>query len=155
MSDGKTHRRVNILTGFVLVGGSILINMPLDVTVANLAGCAAGTWITPDYDLNAALPASFLTKVPGLRILWGTIWRPYQLLIKHRSFWSHFPFVGTSGRILYLSFWIFGIMWITWQLGFDTDPARVVSLILENQAFFFAMYLAWCAQDITHFILDV
>jgi uncharacterized metal-binding protein len=40
---------------------------------------------------------------------WGMlrwIWIPYQRGMRHRSFWSHGPVVGTAVRILYLSAWL-------------------------------------------------
>lgn len=155
MSDGKTHRRVNILTGGAIIGGSILINAPLPVTVAAIAGSVAGTIISPDMDLNAALPASFMTKIPGVRIIWGTIWRPYQLIFKHRSFWSHFPIVGTTGRVLYLMLWLLGTVWILSAFGFDKTPEDVLLFILDNGDFFAAMFFVMCIEDFTHFVLDL
>lgn len=155
MSDGKTHRRVNILTGGAIIGGSILINAPLPVTVAAIAGSVAGTIISPDMDLNAALPASFMTKIPGVRIVWGTVWRPYQLIFKHRSFWSHFPIVGTTGRVLYLMLWLLGTVWILSAFGFDKTPEDVLLFILDNGDFFAVMFLVWCIEDFTHFVLDI
>lgn len=155
MSDGKTHRRVNILTGGAIIGGSILMNMPLPVTVAAMAGSVAGTIISPDMDLNAALPASFMTRIPGVRIVWGTVWRPYQLIFKHRSFWSHFPIVGTTGRVLYLMLWLLGTVWILSAFGFDKTPEDVLLFILDNGDFFAVMFLVWCIEDFTHFVLDI
>ena len=155
MSDGKTHRRVNILTGGAIIGGLILINAPLPVTVAAIAGSVAGTITSPDMDLNAALPASFMTKIPGVRIIWGTIWRPYQLIFKHRSFWSHFPIVGTTGRVLYLMLWLLGTVWILSAFGFDKTPEDILLFILDNGDFFAVMFLVWCVLDFTHFVLDI
>jgi len=155
VSDGKTHRRVNIITGGAIVGGSILINAPLPVTVAAIAGSVAGTIISPDMDLNAALPASFMTKIPGVRIVWGTVWRPYQLIFKHRSFWSHFPIVGTTGRVLYLMLWLLGTVWILSAFGFDKTPEDMLLFILDNGDFFAVMFLVWCVLDFTHFVLDI
>ena len=155
MSSGKVHKRANIITGACVVGGSILFGMPSVVVAGSIAGSVAGTVISPDFDLNAALPASFMTKIPGVRVVWGTFWRPYQLIFKHRSFWSHFPFVGTTGRILYIAFGVWFWSWILWQLGFDISPELIYNWIIQNADFWIVVYFVWCAQDIIHWILDL
>ncbi len=40
---------------------------------------------------------------------WGWlrwIWLPYRKMMRHRSFWSHGPVVGTLLRLLYLAVWL-------------------------------------------------
>lgn len=40
---------------------------------------------------------------------WGWlrwIWLPYRKMMRHRSFWSHGPVVGTVLRLLYLAIWL-------------------------------------------------
>jgi uncharacterized metal-binding protein len=155
MSSGKVHKRANIAFGVIAVGGSILLGTPSVVVAGAIAGGVAGTVITCDYDLNAALPASFMTKIPGVRILWGTFWRPYQLLFKHRSFWSHTPFVGTSGRVIYILLWLWFWSWILWQMGFDISPEVVYSWFVQNIDFWIITFVIWCGQDIVHWILDL
>ena len=155
MSSGKVHKRANIITGACVVGGSILFGMPSVVVAGSIAGSVAGTVISPDFDLNAALPASFMTKIPGVRVVWGTFWRPYQLIFKHRSFWSHTPFVGTTGRILYIAFGVWFWSWILWQLGFDISPELIYNWIIQNADFWIVVYFVWCFQDIAHWVLDI
>lgn len=155
MSDGRTHRRANIIFGAIATGSSIIGGLPLPVSAAVFAGSVAGTIVTCDMDVNAALPASFMTKIPVVRRIWKFIWRPYQLLVKHRSFWSHFPFVGTTGRVLYLMTWLLGTIWILNIFGFATTPEDVVLFILDNTEFFGVMFFVWCIQDFIHFVLDI
>jgi len=155
MSSGKIHKRANIAFGVCAVSTSIILGMPSVVVAGALAGSVAGTITSPDMDLNAALPSSFMTKIPGVRIIWGTIWRPYQLIFKHRSFWSHFPIVGTTGRVLYLMLWLLGTVWILSAFGFDKTPEDMLLFILDNGDFFAVMFLVWCIEDFTHFVLDI
>jgi uncharacterized metal-binding protein len=155
LSSGKIHKRANIAFGVGVVGTSILFGMPSVVIAGTIAGSVAGTTVTCDYDLNAALPASFMTRIPGVRVLWGTFWRPYQLMFKHRSFWSHTPFVGTTGRVLYIALWIWFWSWIFWQLGFDISPEGVLNWFKLNVDFWIVTFLVWCCQDIVHWILDL
>lgn len=155
MSSGKIHKRANIAAGATIVGASIIFGMPSVVVAGSIAGSVAGTVVTSDYDLNAALPVSFMTRIPGVRLLWGMFWRPYQLMFKHRSFWSHFPFVGTTGRILYIAFWLWFWCWVFWQLGFDTQPEKVYYWFVQNGDFWIVTYFVLCLQDIVHWILDL
>lgn len=154
MSSGKIHKKYNnvftvVATGGALIGGGFELAFPIFI------GCIAGTVCTPDMDVDANLPSSFLTKLPVIRIIWKGIWKPYQKMMKHRSFWSHFPFVGTTGRILYLGFWIMFFVWILYTLGFAISPEGVLLFILDNEVFFVVVYLFWCAQDFIHWVLDL
>lgn len=154
MSSGKVHKKYNNIFTAVATGGALVFG-GLDAALPVFVGCVAGAEITPDFDLNAALPASLLTRIPIVKNVWGGIWKPYQKMMKHRSFWSHFPFVGTTGRILYLGFWIMFFVWILYTLGFAISPEGVLLFILDNEVFFVVVYLFWCAQDFIHWVLDL
>lgn len=46
---------------------------------------------------------------------WGWfrwIWLPYRKLMRHRSFWSHGPIVGTVLRLAYLGVWLSAVAWV-------------------------------------------
>lgn len=40
---------------------------------------------------------------PPLERLWKMYWYPYARLFAHRSFWTHFPIIGTLVRVIYLA----------------------------------------------------
>lgn len=142
------------MAGVAMTGGALVFS-GFEAALPVFVGSVMGTICTPDMDLNAALPVSFMTKIPGVRLVWGTVWRPYQLLFKHRSFFTHFPFVGTTGRALYLLLWILGLFWILGAAGLDIGPEDVLLYLTDNRTFWIVAFGAWCVQDIVHFILDI
>lgn len=135
------------MTGGALVFGSFEAALPVFV------GSVIGTIVTPDYDLNANLPHSILTDIPIFGRLWKGMWRPYQEIVGHRSFFSHFPVVGTGGRALYMGAWISLFVWIFSSLGYGPD-VRAFWDSWDKQ-FWTAVFIIWCAQDIVHFLLDL
>jgi uncharacterized metal-binding protein len=109
MSDGRTHTRATLIaTGVVGVAGTAAVVAgylgPADATAIAL-GCLAGTVLTPDLDVDGGCIAFHNMRwafgyVVGA--IWRTIWWPYAVLVRHRSFISHFPVIGTLGRVAYL-----------------------------------------------------
>jgi uncharacterized metal-binding protein len=71
------------------------------------------------------------------------LWYPYARLCKHRSVISHFPFIGTAGRLLYLAIVPLALVYfLKWQ------PPKVPLTPL---------YLAiggLAASDILHWAMD-
>jgi uncharacterized metal-binding protein len=72
------------------------------------------------------------------------LWYPYARLCKHRSVISHFPFIGTAGRLLYMAiFPAIAIYFFKWQPPqFPRTPALLAIGGL-------------CASDILHWAMDV
>lgn len=69
---------------------------------------AAGAFLTvivnPDLDIdrgNMGMSLVEKTYYPA-GIIWRHFWRPYALLIKHRSPISHFPVLSTVLRLVYM-----------------------------------------------------
>jgi uncharacterized metal-binding protein len=84
-----------------------------DVSTAVLAGggCLAGLLIEPDLDVDGITQSErlLLKNILPLGIVWYILWYPYAWVIPHRSKVSHFPILGTLGRVLHLSLWVFAI----------------------------------------------
>lgn len=92
--NGKAH---SVLT--VGLAGAILytcteLNIPVDVTGGLVTGCLANLFVHPDLDQ---------AEIRTLKRPWLISWWPYGKLIKHRSPLSHFPVIGTLGRVLYIT----------------------------------------------------
>ena len=108
MSSGQKHAGMTkgIAAGIGVGAISSYILAPLDLTFMAL-GCLFGLFLSPDADHDAGyIGFSYVQRVfgaPGLWI-WKQWWTPYQIGIKHRSFWSHTPIIGTVVRLLYLPF---------------------------------------------------
>jgi len=72
------------------------------------AGAFVGVILTPDLDHDdGTISEHFVRGVSGMaEKVWWLYWYPYRRLLSHRSFWSHFPVVGTLIRIGYLFWWL-------------------------------------------------
>jgi uncharacterized metal-binding protein len=92
MTSGVNHDRLIIITT-PIVGAATWCIDPSNVLPVTIAYFAGGWWLSPDLDL-ASKP---FHRWGALRLLW----KPYQSLFKHRGS-SHWLFVGTLGRVLYL-----------------------------------------------------
>lgn len=91
----------------------------LDNIPASSAWLLGGLWCviaSPDLDVDDGFYGlTVLNKTKdGLGTLWQLYWKFYSKLIPHRSFISHFPVVGTFGRLLYGG-WYFVPLLILWQ----------------------------------------
>jgi uncharacterized metal-binding protein len=126
MPLGSTHDRITLWTapGITLAAG-VLGN---STTVALAVGSAylfSGLMFSGDLDTCSRHYQRWLF------LRW--IWLPYRKWMRHRSFWSHGPIVGTAVRVLYLSLWAGGAgllgawlgsrlgwwMWQPWVWGSD------------------------------------
>lgn len=86
--NGKAHRAVTVAAAPAVALAAGYATGDLLLALAAGAGCYAGIWCHPDWDVNNGAP----------------LWRqPYAKLLHHRSRLSHWPIVGTLGRLLYLS----------------------------------------------------
>jgi uncharacterized metal-binding protein len=98
MPSGATHDQIT-LTCLPLVGGIALLASRSASITLSLTGSFlfSGLMFGPDLDIY-----SVQFKRWGF-LRW--IWRPYQKGLRHRSWLSHGPIVGTVLRLLYLSLW--------------------------------------------------
>lgn len=111
-----------------------------------IGGILCGMVIEPDLDqseIHSIEAQNLVRDILGDTVwyIWRLIWYPYGMIIKHRSWMSHLPVIGTLLRILYLYGWYLLIMWmfrldVIW---YQPPLALVVGL---------------CAADTLHFILD-
>lgn len=88
------------------------------------AGALVGLVVTPDLDHDdGSIAQHFVRSVSGVaEKVWWYYWYPYRWLLSHRSFWSHFPFVGTVIRVAYL-------FWYVYALGWSLPPAFLTGLV--------------------------
>ena len=118
MPSGITHARSSLA---LAVGGGLLAFYQFDQSLLHSAALAGGSLlgilITPDLDVNeGCISREVVRRLAGpvLSAVWFAFWRPYSLVMPHRSPLSHFPVLGTAVRLLYLSilpalvFWFSG-----------------------------------------------
>ncbi|MEG4940548.1 metal-binding protein [Microcoleus sp. F4-D5] len=105
MPSGHTHDRITMWSlpavAALTFGQTQSSNLTLLVSGSFLFG---GLMFGPDLDIYSCQYQRWGWLKP--------IWLPYQNSLRHRSFLSHGPLIGTALRILYLAIWIavFGVL---------------------------------------------
>lgn len=134
MPNGTTHARATV--ALAVAGGAAAYHFghPLPHVVALTAGTLVGLILTPDLDVDDGCISNHIVRATTNRPiawLWSAFWKPYGLLIPHRSRLSHMPLLGTALRLAYLSilpalfFWFAGDVyarppfpiWAPWAVG--------------------------------------
>lgn len=150
MASGKTHSRVAVLAGVVGVVATMvwLPEAPLEKVAV---GFALGWAVTPDADVDhATVEELWWDRIPLVGRAVGTVyqmvWLPYARLIPHRDALSHWPLVGTAGRIAYMAAWLAAISLIAGRWIVDWR-------VIWNWIWPWG-YAAWAVQDIGHWAFD-
>lgn len=130
MPSGRTHDQITITTLPLVALAGLIFSRSAGITLS-LSGAFlfSGLMFGPDLDIYS---------VQYKR--WGwlrPIWLPYQKLLRHRSWLSHGPIVGTVFRLVYLGIWLgIGTVIIGWILvqgwGIALDWQSVLHLV-EHQ----------------------
>jgi uncharacterized metal-binding protein len=99
MPSGRTHDRITLVSLPLVAGLTLLLSQDSSYTLA-LSGSFlfSGLMFGPDLDIYSC---QFRR--------WGCLrwlWIPYQKAIRHRSFFSHGPVLGTTLRLIYLGCWL-------------------------------------------------
>lgn len=109
MASGAKHRTA-----------SIAASVPIAIYVAHRTdnpglailagvGCLCGILFSPDLDIDSQTDSESVVweanTVAGY--LYQVAWYPYALALPHRSPLSHFPIIGTLGRLVYLQLMLF------------------------------------------------
>ncbi|TAE54875.1 MAG: metal-binding protein [Nostocales cyanobacterium] len=96
MPSGQTHDRITIWSVPVVAGITLVVTRSSNVTLLVAGGFMfGGLMFGPDLDIYSRQ----FQRWGFLRWLW----LPYQKSLRHRSFLSHGPIIGTTLRVVYLS----------------------------------------------------
>ncbi|MBD2429877.1 MULTISPECIES: metal-binding protein [Fischerella] len=115
MPSGQTHDRITLWALPFVAGATFVQTKSGNLTLSVASGFMfGGLMFGPDLDIYSRQYQRW-----GL-LRW--IWIPYQKSLRHRSFLSHGPIIGTTLRVIYLS----GVVGILIILG------TVVAQILGN-----------------------
>jgi uncharacterized metal-binding protein len=95
-------------------------------------GCFCGLVLTCDLDHDdGTISEHFVRSVGSIfQKVWWAYWYPYRKAMRHRSFWSHAPIVGTFIRIVYL-------FWFAYLAGYPLPPAFVNGLVAVDFIHYF------------------
>lgn len=146
MASGKAHNTASVLVS-PIVGVALLLTTRDPIgALMGAVGCVAGTLISPDLDQQVVVHSAqrtLITHVPVLGWWWLGLWDPYARAFPHRHALTHFPFIGTAGRVGYLWLW-------KWALeSFITITSPVVT---PTQQMCFVTGLI--ISDIIHWVMD-
>ncbi len=133
MPNGSVHARATVV--LAAAGGFLSYHAGhhMPQVFALTGGTLAGLLLTPDLDVDSGcISYDVVRRSAGKHIerLWAIYWRPYALLIPHRSRLSHLPVLGTLLRLAYLAIlpaliWFFAaaIPSLNWILARPSFPA--------------------------------
>ncbi|NPA12859.1 MAG: metal-binding protein [Aquificae bacterium] len=151
MPSGRTHDIINLS---LMPVAAYYLKIP-DI-YGFITGYLVGTFIlSPDNDLYHSLPVK---RWKALRF----IWYPYSKFSTHRGL-SHFPFLGSILRLLYLAFILLipvsiGLLILYFikpqlipQVNIETATFKVVALHPFTVSFFIGLFLS----EIIHIITDM
>jgi len=147
MASGKAHAKASCIISIPagLVVGISLSSVPYGIGAA--IGSVLGIALTPDLDqeMTTFFEWKLIRKTGPLGFLWMAFWAPYSLLIPHRSFWSHFPIIGTLIRLLYIT--MPTIAFCLWK-GYTPNPPQYIIDALIGAL------IGLAASDILHWFMD-
>ncbi len=165
MADGKTHALGTQTLAVLLFAAEVTngkINgfpfVPTLLYSAALAGGAMlGLILTPDLDVNAgSISEEEIREISPLgENLWWIYWFPYRVILPHRSPLSHWPVVGTMGRLLYISipYWLgLAVTYVVSPFWFDWLWQNTLWLV--TLPYFRVAVLGLAGADLLHFFMD-
>lgn len=155
MSSGLWHNRATI-TSTVLASGVTAMYEPT-IAICLLFGGMLGILLTPDLDqptlnrIENQLVKNYNPLVKIFGLLYIGFFAPYSRLFPHRSFWTHFPLIGTIGRVIYMCVMLGTIRLCAYLI--DYAILYFDQIVVYKQ---YALYglIMLCTVDFIHYIMD-
>ncbi|AFY47045.1 uncharacterized metal-binding protein [Nostoc sp. PCC 7524] len=155
MPSGRTHDRITLWALPVVAGVTFWQTRSGNVTLLVAGGFMfGGLMFGPDLDIYSRQYQR-----------WGVlrwIWLPYQKSLRHRSFLSHGPIIGTTLRVVYLSsvlaivavmIWAvaekLGNVSVSWQDVEETVGRSLFSYATEFLALFLGLELGAMSHSLS------
>lgn len=166
MADGRTHtiatRTLAVFLFAGQMGNAILFhgysNQEAILSALALSlGALGNLFLTPDLDIDAgSMSEEEVRKISPLgENIWWIYWFPYRRLIPHRSPLSHWPIIGTFGRLLYLSILYLTVLAITFIVNQSAFGwLAFAGLWLLFFPYFQIAVLGLASADLLHFFMD-
>jgi len=157
MASGYTHERITQYAAPVVAASAFWHSADVGLAVAAGVGCWLGIYLSPDLDIcgmtrSENQVARHFGRVVGW--LFWAFWYPYGRLVRHRSFWSHAPIVGTAGRLVYM---LWPCIAATVLLDYSGILAYDFTAFwhgVSGSAVFWWIVRGLAVSDILHFIAD-
>jgi len=156
MPSGRTHDRITLYSLPFVVGVTFWQTRSSNATLLVAGGFLfGGLMFGPDLDIYS---------VQYQR--WGFlrwIWLPYQKSLRHRSFLSHGPIIGTTLRVLYLgcllavlAIFVLAIAQKLWNLSFTWQELgkTIGRSLLDYDTEYVALFLGLELGAMSHSLSD-
>ena len=146
--NGHAHATASI--GAALPTGlAVGLALGPDVGLCAAGGCLLGIFVNPDLDQLTIERAEWkiIKWLPVAGWGWLMLWDVYARICKHRGFLSHFPIVGTLGRVGYLELWDLAF-WLA-----RGQPAPVMVTPAQMRCALGA-FIGLAVSDILHWLMD-
>jgi len=146
--NGKAHATASIVAALP-AGLVVALALGPDVGLCAAGGCLLGVFVNPDLDQLTIERAEWkiIKWLPVVGWAWLMLWDIYARVCKHRGFLSHFPIVGTVGRVLYLELWDLAL-WLA-----RDQPAPVMVTAAQMRCALGA-FIGLAVSDTLHWLMD-
>jgi uncharacterized metal-binding protein len=157
MSSGRVHSAVTMLTAvaasaYLVYTGYHITNHVLPLA----AGCLTGLVINPDLDVdNGSISQRTVRRSTGCLIgaAWALLWKPYAILIPHRSPLSHAPLLSTVIRLAYLTLF-FHVVWYLLHVTLYIPPLYPHAGLIAVPPWFWPAFAGLAITDALHWLFD-
>lgn len=124
--------------------GITLRSVPLGLGF--LFGYLMGRYIDPDADLQQTSSSEYraMRELSIVGVVLVAYFVPYGYVVPHRSPLSHYPVLGTLGRLIYLFWWLPILFYY-----FDWQVSNIMLLVAYN------IFIGLSLSDFIHWLLDV
>lgn len=133
MPDGRIHASMSTAAAAGLYWLGAQAGLPEMTIQAIAGGCILGIMITPDLDVDRPVRSHYVVLRrfgPAIAAMWRMIWLPYGLAIRHRSWVSHMPLIGTLIRAAYLVCIGSLLLWAAGRFGGVSLPTQGMLLLI-------------------------
>jgi len=158
VSAGHVHAKASVILaiGFGL-GGIATLNPG---SVEYVLGSLASIMLSPDLDVDAKnISSTIMRKRFGwvAEKAWDSLWYWYRRSLKHGSPLSHFPVVGTLGRLVYMYLFLIVVPVLILKFLFPSHVDLIYELTwwVKIALIRYKFVIAVMAGDLIHWALDI
>lgn len=169
MASGKTHDKITYSTGIIVYFILFLILKDIKLAlILTISYIFSGLMFSGDLDIESRQQNRWLFL--------KFIWKPYQYIFKHRSFFTHGVIIATIIRIIYLFLW-FSIFFFLFKLiiflninnlkidfdlffkTFKLDYSEIISIIknflITHKKESIIVFIGLCLGSLSHSLADI
>jgi len=121
----------------------------VEAGIGALVGCVAGVAMSPDLDQEGISASEWwlVNKTLGIGWLWVMVWFPYARAFRHKQA-SHWPVIGTAGRVIYLTLLCILAAWLLNVHGATIGWPQIEPHYLAGA------FVGLAASDALHWLMD-